>query len=46
MRATRTHSEVIFDVDLCAAGLRLGLKNVRKSRNRCQVDMGLGLPPK
>ena len=38
MRATRIHSEVIFDVDLCASGLQREPKIVRMSRKWCQVD--------
>src|SRR4051795_9150509 len=38
MRATRIHSEVIFDVDLCASGLQREPKIVRTSRKWCQVD--------
>src|SRR3954453_9949720 len=41
MCATRTHSEAIFNIDLCTSDLRRGLKNVRTSRNRCQVDSAL-----
>jgi hypothetical protein len=36
--ATLTHPKVNLDVSSCASGLRLELKIVRTSRNRCQVD--------